>query len=271
MSSGRSVILRAGGQVVGFLTEKKTKITAAPKKITNGDSDGFRTYSPAPAKLTAQIQLKGNAKTEWMRNAGLSPGVQVTLFNIELSFTGGSKITGSFYVAEFTEGGESGTARELTLTLESTGQWELTTGTTPPVEQIVAITFGQYPWLAGVDSFGITPVIKSLTMREIPQPDVEPFAITPSIKSLSMPVVAVYNTVNAGPDSFAMAPSVKSLTLNITANYVESSTGPDGFTLTPTIKSLTMSVVANYAMHTLYDADQFGITASIKSLTLSSV
>lgn len=270
MSSGRSVILRAGGQVVAFLTEKKTKITAAPKEITNGDSDGFRTYSPAPAKLTAQIQLKGNAKTEWMRNAGLSPGVQVTLFNIELIFTGGSKITGSFYVAEFTEGGESGAARELTLTLESTGQWELTSGTTPPVEQVVAITFGQYPWLAE-SSFTLAPAIVELTMRETPMPDAALFGVVPSIKTLEIPITAAYNTLGAGPDGFAVAPSIKTLEMPVTAAYNTAGAGPDGFAITPSIKTLEIPVTANYALHSVQEVQTFGVVPSIKSLTMPTV
>jgi hypothetical protein len=267
MSAGRSVILRAGGQIVAFLIEKKLKITANPREITNDDSAGFRTYADTASTYTAKIDLKGNAKTEWMRNAGLSPGVQVTLFNIELNFTGGNTITGSFYVAAFTEGGESGASRELTLTLESTGQWELTTGTG---EQIVGITFGQYPWLA-TSSFAVSAAVESILVKAIPQPDIEQFGVAASIKSIGMPVTANYVTAETGAEEFGVAASIKSISMPVTANYVTAETGAEDFGVAASIKSISMPVTANYAEHEIHDKEQFGISASIKSITMRTV
>ena len=229
------MILRAGGQIVAFLIEKKLKITATPREITNDDSAGFRTFADTASNYTAKIDLKGNAKTEWMRNAGLSPGVHVTLFNIELNFAGGNIITGSFYVASFTEGGESGASRELTLTLESTGQWELTTG-----EQIVGITFGQYPWLA-TSSFSVSAAIASAELNDIPQPDVEQFGVSAGIVTLELPVTAIYNTADTGADQFGVSAGIVTLELPVTANYAE---------------------------HILHDIDQFGVSAAIITLAL---
>jgi hypothetical protein len=269
MSSGRNVVLRAGGQMVAFLIEKKLKITANPTEITNDDSDGFRTYADTASTYTAKIDLKGNAKTAWMRNAGLSPGVQVTLFNIELLFTGGTIITGSFYVAAFTEGGESGASRELTLTLESTGQWQLTNGGGPIMPPEVGITFGEYPYLAS-SAFSAFSILDSIELKRIPQPDVEPFASSAVLTSLTMPVTAVYNTAEGEIDSVAAAAVLESLTMPVTAVYNTAEGEIDSFAAAAVLESLTMPVTANYAEHELHDKDQFSSAAAINSLTLST-
>ena len=228
--------------MVAFLIEKKLKITANPREITNDDSAGFRTFADTASTYTAKIDLKGNAKTEWMRNAGLSPGVQVTLFNIELQFSGGAIITGSFYVAAFTEGGESGASRELTLTLESAGQWEITNGgVTPPV---VGITFGEYPYLAGIDTLSVSAAVSSVELKPQPRTDLDTLTINAGVNSIELEIAAVYNNENAGTDT---------LTINAGVNSIE------------------LEVAAVYSNHSIYDVDKLTINAAINSIELIGV
>jgi hypothetical protein len=229
-------------------------------------------------------------------------------------FSGATKITGNFYVAEFTEGGESGSSRELTLTLESTGPWELIV--TPPV-QMGAETFGIAAEIKSLgmavvaaypppnltaDAFGMSASIKSLELPEVAEyqhttVDADAFGVGATIKSLHMPQVVVAITFGAYPwlaqsafstscaiktlelrpipqpdiEPFGIAAEIKSLTMAVTANYETAETGADAFGVLAEIKSLTMAVTASYAEHDVHDPEAFGISATIKSLTMSTV
>ena len=138
--------------------------------------------------------------------------------------------------------------------------------------QAVAVTFGQYPWLA-ISAFSVAAQTQALELRAIPQPDKEPFGVAAQIKTLTMPLTANYvdHPVH-DPETFSAAAQLKSLTMAVVANYVDHPVhDPETFGIFPIIKSITMAVTANYAEHEVHDPETFGVSAQIKSLTMSVV
>jgi predicted secreted protein len=119
---GRDVDFQWGGSSPGDtilgVREKGIEINGEPVDVTSDENDGWRTLLSEPGQKEINISLSGvskdnRLKADWFNNRRKQPAI--------FTYPDGSILTGTFYLASFSETGPYNDATTWEATLNSTG------------------------------------------------------------------------------------------------------------------------------------------------------
>jgi len=121
-SAGRQITVHFGGNsptdLLAGVREKGVELNGEPIDITSDDDDGWRTLLTIPAQNEINISLSGVSKdnilkTHWFNGSRSQPST--------ITFEDGSTITGTFFLASFSETGTYNEATVYEAELQSSG------------------------------------------------------------------------------------------------------------------------------------------------------
>jgi predicted secreted protein len=115
---GRNVTLTWGGAGIAGVKEKSFTLNNEPIDITSDDDGGWRTILDTPGQKQVELKVSGVTKdrqliADWFANALRQA--------VELAYQDGAKITGDFFLSEYSDKGNFKDAVAFDATLMSTG------------------------------------------------------------------------------------------------------------------------------------------------------
>ena len=122
---GRNVTLTWGGSGISGVKEKSLSLNNEPIDITSDDDAGWRNILATPGQKQVELKVSGVTKDrDLMADWFLSQLTQA----VELTYENGAKITGQFFLSEYSDKGNFKDAVSFDATLMSTGAIVYTAG-----------------------------------------------------------------------------------------------------------------------------------------------
>ena len=124
-SVGRNVTLTWGGAGIAGVKEKSFTLNNEPIDITSDDDGGWRTILDEPGQKQVELKVSGVTKdrqliADWFANSLRQAAV--------LTHEDGAKISGDFFLSEYSDKGNFKDAVSFDATLMSTGTIVYTAG-----------------------------------------------------------------------------------------------------------------------------------------------
>ncbi|TCP43933.1 phage tail tube protein [Rhodovulum marinum] len=111
----------AGVRVSGFTRN------ATPIDISDKGSAGYQELMAGKvSSAVLTFNAEGVEKDQVLRDLALGPVSGWTIENLTLDLANGDKISGTFFMGEYTEGDDYKEATTFSATFQSSGQWTLT-------------------------------------------------------------------------------------------------------------------------------------------------
>lgn len=193
---GKDTELRVDGSVVICFRSINISINGEAIDITDSCSQGFRDLARDPAVISINFGIDGVAKTRFLRDAAIGSGKRL-LENCELilpPIEGGSegdKISGDFYLADYSEGVTHDNATTFTATLQTAGVYTYT----PEIPLTPASSSGSS---SSSEGFGIPYFVISGGLQSLHLYD-EDLNILPLENHVAVPNVLLVSPNNSDP------------------------------------------------------------------------
>lgn len=120
---GRSVILTWGGDEIPGVREKGVKLDGAPVDISSDEDGGWMTLLTVAGENKVEISLSGVTKSPHLK-ADWFAGTRTK--TASLTYPDGRELSGTFYLATFTEKKPYKDAATFEATLQSSGEVNFT-------------------------------------------------------------------------------------------------------------------------------------------------
>jgi predicted secreted protein len=116
---GRKVILEdEDGEPIANLRTKNLSVDREPADVTDDDSSGWRELLPEPAQLNVDMSISGVLANDALRAKAISTD---GLVGRVLVYPDGGKLTGDFFLQNYTELHEYNAASTFDGSLQSSG------------------------------------------------------------------------------------------------------------------------------------------------------
>lgn len=127
-SKGKNLLIKKAAAVVcaGILS-KDIKFNGEPIDITSDDDAGWRSLMSEAGLLSIDVSFEGVAKDAILRTVAASESRMLT--DVTLVFPNGDIVDGDFFLASYSEKGETNDAIKFSAELQSSGVMEYTPDT----------------------------------------------------------------------------------------------------------------------------------------------
>lgn len=126
---GRQVVMTVAGQSIAGTQTKGLTCNNEPVDVTDDDSSGWREVMAIPGIKTVELPISGVLKNLELMQAFFNATGDSQVFAISLTYPDGSTAAGNFFLASFSETGESNVGKTFDSTWQSTGEITFTPGT----------------------------------------------------------------------------------------------------------------------------------------------
>lgn len=120
-------IKKSGSVICSGVTTKDIKYNGEPIDITSDDDLGWRTLLSEPGLQSIDISFEGVAKDSVLRTLVITEARMLT--GVSIVYPNGDTLAGSFYMAGFSEKGETNDAIKFSCELQSSGKPTFTAAT----------------------------------------------------------------------------------------------------------------------------------------------
>jgi predicted secreted protein len=116
---GRKVIFEWDSSQISGIREKGIKIDGSPVDVTSEEDDGWMTLLEDPGENKVEISLSGVLKSDVLKNAWFSGSRTKP---ISLTYPSGAEMSGTFFLASYSEKGTYKEGVTFEGTLQSSGR-----------------------------------------------------------------------------------------------------------------------------------------------------
>lgn len=116
---GRYILLALNGEPVAGLRSKNPQFNKEPIDVTDDNSQGWRELLAEPGQRDVTIPVSGLVKDPLMRQQFFAGNV---LHNVTLTYPDGGVLTGTFFLASYSETAEYNGAVSFETELQSSGE-----------------------------------------------------------------------------------------------------------------------------------------------------
>lgn len=124
---GRKVIFTWDGEIIDGVREKNVSLNGEPANITTDEDDGWQLLLDEDAERSVEISISGILKSDRLKLAKFSGNVQA---DASIVYPNGFTIAGFFSLSNYSEGMPYNDAITFEATLMSSGEIQVTAGTT---------------------------------------------------------------------------------------------------------------------------------------------
>lgn len=118
--SGRKFVIKKDSVAIAGARTKSAAINNEPVNISSDDDDGWRKLLEEPGEQQIDLSVSGVAKDDTLR--AINFGESKMMDDIVLEFGDGAELSGSFYLASYTESGDYNEAITFEASLQSSGE-----------------------------------------------------------------------------------------------------------------------------------------------------
>lgn len=127
-NAGRAIVFTWDGAAILGIREKGFTLNGEAINVTSDEDNGWRTLLEVSAEDSVDISLSGVSKDERLKKAYFDgAGARTKIATLE--WPNGSKLTGTFYLANYTGTGPYNDAETFSASLQSNGPVTFTPGT----------------------------------------------------------------------------------------------------------------------------------------------
>lgn len=126
---GRQVVMTVAGQSIAGTQTKGLTCNNEPVDVTDDGSAGWREVMALPGLKTVELPVSGVMKNLELMQAFFNASGGSQVFAVSLTYPDGSTAAGNFFLASFSETGESNVGKTFDSTWQSTGEVTFTPGT----------------------------------------------------------------------------------------------------------------------------------------------
>lgn len=123
-TNGRNLQIKRGSTVIAVVNTKTVNINNTPVDVTGDTDDGFITLLAEPGTRQITCDVSGFTDDMTLRQAAVTGTALLTAHTIEWLSSAGAveySVTGSFFLATFSETGASDGGIEFSASLQSSG------------------------------------------------------------------------------------------------------------------------------------------------------
>ncbi len=125
--SGRDLLVLKNSVAIAGLRETSVAVDGSPVDITNKGDNGYRTLASFSGVESIDITASGVWLDDTIRDIAFAgTGTTKLLTDITLSWGDGATMSGDFYLASFTDGGNHDGEETYDCTFQSSGAWTYT-------------------------------------------------------------------------------------------------------------------------------------------------
>lgn len=119
-SKGKNLLIKKGAVVIcaGILS-KDIKFNGEAIDITGDDDSGWRALLSEAGVMSIDVSFEGVSKDATLRAAAVTESRMMT--DVSLVFPNGDAVTGNFFLASYSEKGETNDAIKFSAELQSSG------------------------------------------------------------------------------------------------------------------------------------------------------
>lgn len=122
---GRRITLAWGGVAIQGVREKSVALNGEPIDISSDDDEGWRKLLTDPAQMQVDLSVSGVTKTDALKRDWFDGNTTKTAV---FTYPDGGVITGSFYLANYTDTGPYNDAATFEGQFQSSGEVTYTPG-----------------------------------------------------------------------------------------------------------------------------------------------
>lgn len=125
---GRQLVLTVAGQSIAGSQTKGLSCNNEPVDVTDDDSSGWRELMALPGLKTVELPISGVLKNLELMQSFFNAAGGSQMFAVSCTYADGSIAAGNFFLASFSETGESNGAKTFDSTWQSSGAITFTPG-----------------------------------------------------------------------------------------------------------------------------------------------